>query len=342
MSQHQPGPYGGQPQQPGPYGGQPGPYGQPPQAPQPGYGYPQQPPAPQPGYGYPAQPPAPQPGYGYPAQPPQAGPYGQQPAYGQPATVPGYGQQPPYGQAPYGVPQPPAPSGGGGKKVGIVLGAVAVVVAIGVGAFFVLGTNGGSGGLTDDGAHKLTTPATVLSEYKRVSDDGANAGEDSASDLEKSGVKDGKTVLGMYSTADLSGYDPSDPSTAPDPTAMATAKGITFVGAYGSIADPEKALDTFFANFKKSSAQSSSSSSGSNVELLGEAEEVDLDGAVMKCQAAAGTILATKQKKTDWFCAWADYSTIAMVSPGDVTKGVTKDVAADITEKLRDEVRVKA
>ncbi|MEU1519555.1 hypothetical protein ABZ490_46850 [Streptomyces sp. NPDC005811] len=330
MSHQQPGPYGGQPQQPGPYGGQPGLYGQPPQAPQPGYGYPQ-------------QPPAPQPGYGYPAQPPQAGPYGQQPAYGQqPPTVAAYGQQPPYGQPPYGVPQPPVPSGGGGKKVGIILGSVAVVAAIGVGAFFVLGTGSGSGGLKDDGAHKLATPATVLSEYKRASDDGASAGDDSASDLEKSGVKNGKTVLGVYSTADLSGYDPSDPSTAPDAAELATAKGITFAGAYGTIADPEKALDTFFANFKKSSADSSSSSSGSNAELVGEPEAVDLDGAVMKCQAATGTNITTKQKKTDWFCAWADYSTIAMVSPGDVTKGVTKDVAADITKKLRDEVRVKA
>ncbi|KUN77816.1 proline-rich domain-containing protein [Streptomyces griseoruber] len=332
MSHHQPGPYGGQPPQPGPYGGQPGPYGQPPQAPQPGYGYPQQPPAPQPGYGYPTQPPQAGP-YG---QPPQAGPYGQQPP-----TV-GYAQQPPYGQAPYGVPQPPVP-GGGKKRTGIVIGSVAVVAALGVGAFFVLGTGSASGGIEDDGAHKLATPATVLSDYKRASDDGASAGDDSASDLEKSGVKNGKTVLGIYSTADLSGYDPSDPSTAPDATELATAKGITFAGAYGTIADPEKALDTFFANFKKSSEESSSSgSSGSEAKLVGEPEEVDLDGAVMKCQAATGTNVATKQEKTDWFCAWADYSTIAMVSPGDTTKGITKDVAADITTKLRDEVRVKA
>lgn len=62
----------------------------------------------------------------------------------------------------------------------------------------------------------------------------------------------------------------------------------------------------------------------------------------MKCQAAKGTDSVSKQEKTDWFCAWADYSTIAMVSPGDATKGITKDVAIDITTKLRDEVRVKA
>ncbi|MEV7000575.1 hypothetical protein AB0N62_23215 [Streptomyces sp. NPDC093982] len=321
MSYNQPGPYGGQPQQPGPYGQpqQPGPYGQPPQAPQPGYGYPQQaPPAqPQPGYGYPQQPPG---------VPPQPNPYGQQPQYGQ--------------QQPYGMPQPPAP--GGGKKAGLIIGAVAVVVAIGVGAYFVLGgsSGGGAGGLEDDGAHKLATPEKLLSEYTRASKagqevDGANS---TAEDLEKSGVKDGESVVGIYSTADLSGYDPKDPSTTPDLSELATAKGITYFGAYGEISDPEAALDKFFTDFKKSS-QDSSASAG-KTELIGEAEAVDLDGAVMKCQAAKGQDLMTKKQKTDWFCAWADYSTIAMVSPGDATQGVSKDVAVDITTKVRQQIRI--
>ncbi|MFH8347901.1 RDD family protein [Streptomyces sp. NPDC018045] len=84
-------PYG-QPQgQPGPYGQQPqAPYGQPPQAPQgqPGYGYPQQA-QPQPGYGYPQQaPPQQQAPYGQPPQMPQ------QQAYGYPQQGSPYGQQP--------------------------------------------------------------------------------------------------------------------------------------------------------------------------------------------------------------------------------------------------------
>ncbi|CAM5487689.1 putative protein OS=Streptomyces tendae OX=1932 GN=GUR47_09360 PE=4 SV=1 [Streptomyces tendae] len=62
----------------------------------------------------------------------------------------------------------------------------------------------------------------------------------------------------------------------------------------------------------------------------------------MKCQGVEGTNPVTKKEKTDWICAWADYSTIALISPGDATKGVTKDVAADITTKLRKEIRVKA
>lgn len=159
--------------------------------------------------------------------------------------------------------------------------------------------------------------------------------------MEKSGVKGGKSVIGVYSTADLTGYDPSDPSTAPDPSELATAKGITYAGAYGEISDPAKALDTFFANFKKSSSEGSTSG-GAKTELVGAPEEADLDGAVMKCQAAKGKDLKTKQVKTNWFCAWADYSTIAMVSPGDATKGITKDVAINISTKLREEVRVKS
>ncbi|KES05691.1 membrane protein [Streptomyces toyocaensis] len=322
MSYNQPGPYGGQPQQPGPYGQQ-GPYGQPPQAPQPGYGYPQQ--APPPG----------QPGYGYPPQPGQPGVPPQQP----------YGQQPPYGQAPYGMPpQPPAP-GGGGKKAAIIVGAVAVVAAIGVGAYFVIGGGGGAGGLEDDGPHKLSTPATVLDEYKRVGDGNQSSDADVTKDMAKSGVKNGTAVVGQWSTADFSDYDPQDPTTLPDQSELLTAKGMTMVGGYGEIADPQAVLDKFFANIQKEVKESSTSDTGGmqNAELVGDPEEVEIDGAVAKCQATKATNALTKKESTDWFCAWADHSTVAMVSPGDNgSTGVGKDTAVDLTTKLREQVRVKA
>ncbi|TQJ53087.1 hypothetical protein [Streptomyces sp. SLBN-115] len=329
MSHNQPGPYGGPPQQPGPYGQQ-GPYGQPPQAPQPGYGYPQQPPAPQPGYGYPQQPPQ--------GVPPQTPPYGQQPPpYGQP--------QPPYGQQPqYGFPQPPAPSGGG-KKAGIIIGAIAVVAAIGVGAYFVIG---GGGGLEDDGAHTLNTPATVISEYKQVGKGAESSDSDTTKYLTASGVKGGKAVVGQWSTADFGDYDPENPDSSdlPSEAELLTAKGITLVGGYGEIADPEAALDKYFVAIQKELEDSNSSSSSSTTEgkteLIGQPEEADIDGALMKCQSAKSTNSLTKKESTDWFCVWSDYSTIAMVSPGDNTKSITKDAAIDITTKLRDEVRVKA
>ncbi len=234
------------------------------------------------------------------------------------------------------MPQPPAGQGGGKKKTGLIIGAVAVVAAIGVGAYFVFGGGGGAGGLEDDGPHKLATPETVLGEYKRVTKDGATTGDDSAEDMEKSGIKNGKSAFGVYSTADPTSVDPSDPSSVPT-----DYKTVTVFGAYGEIADPEAALDQFFRDANKSSRESSGSD-GEKAELIGEPEDVELDGAVMKCQAAKGKNPETKKVKTDWFCAWADYSTIAMVSPGEVTNGIGKDTAVDLTTKLREEIRVKA
>jgi hypothetical protein len=234
------------------------------------------------------------------------------------------------------VPQPPAPSGGG-KKTGLIIGAVAVVAAIGVGAYLVIGGGGGAGALEDDGAHKLATPAKVMSEYNRITKDGATAGDDSTKELEKSGVKDGTSVLATYSTVDPTKYDPTDPSSASE---MATAKSVNFFGVYGEISDPEASLDTFFANFKKS-AEKDSSSSGGKTELIGEPEEADLDGAVMKCQAVKSPNVMTKKEQTNWFCAWADYSTIAVVSSGTAAGDTSKDTAIDITTKIRPEIRVK-
>ncbi|GDY74182.1 hypothetical protein SAV31267_036670 [Streptomyces avermitilis] len=218
---------------------------------------------------------------------------------------------------------------------------MAVVAAVAVGAYFVIGSGGGSG-LADDGAHKLTTPQTVLSEYKRVGKGGESSSNSTVKDLAESGVKNGKSVVGFYSTADFGNYDPENPSDTsdlPSQSELLTAKGVTMAGGYGTIADPKAALDKFFAALKKNAEESSS---GSKSELIGSPESVDLDGAVMKCQSAKSTNSLTKKVSTDWFCAWADYSTIAMVSPGDNTGSVSKDVAADITTKLRDQVRVKA
>jgi hypothetical protein len=306
MSYNQPGPYGGQPQQPGPYGGQPqqpGPYGQQPPAPQPGYGYPQQPAQPQPGYGYPQQ--------GAPQQP-------------------GYGQQPPYGQAPYGTaPQPPA-SGGGKKKTGLIIGAVAVVAAIAVGAYFVLGGSGSGGsgsGIADDGPHKLITPETVLTEYKQ-SDQADSGGFDDLKDAEKHGVKNAKDVH--------SGYQAGDNSN------MLAMRMLNFMGVYGEIEDPEKVVDEMFAELKKNASKEDG-------EVVGSPEEFDIDGAVLKCQA-------TKIKDDSGegpsvmnvpICIWGDHSTIGVtihVVLADAMAGKAADLKAssELTAKLRKEVRVKA
>lgn len=322
MSSNQPGPYGQQPQQPGPYGqpgqpapyGQPGPYGQQPQAPQPGYGYPQQtPPAP------------PQPGYGYPQQgvPQQPNPYGQQAPYG---------QQPPYGMPP----QAPA-SGGGGKKTGLIIGAVAVVAAIAVGAYFVLGGSGGSTSVADDGPHKLTTPATVLGAYKKsVSDSGSMTAND-MKDADKWGVHDPKDVSAKY----MSG----------NKDVLFSQKLIQFGGVYGTIDDPEKTVDAMFAHMK---ADTKPGGEDENVTLVGEPKAytpASLHGAVLKCQQAkvdaSGGEKGMPKALTMTLCIWGDYSTLGLVMPmnyADLMAGKAMDPtqAADLTAKFRNEVRVKA
>ncbi|MGC0332017.1 hypothetical protein RKD23_005007 [Streptomyces sp. SAI-170] len=309
MSYNQPGPYGGQPQQPGPYGGQPqqqpGPYGQ------------QQPPAPQPGYGYPQQPAQPQPGYGYPQQqpvPPQQG----------------YGQQPPYGQAPYGAaPQPPA-SGGGKKKTGLIIGAVAVVAAIAVGAYFVLGGGGGAGSdIADDGPHKLTTPDTVLTDYKK-GDDSESSGFDDLKDAEKHGVKNAKDVDAQYQAGDEE-----------NPLSM---RMLQFMGVYGEIEDPEKVVDEMFAELKKEAGKDGEG------EVVGSPKEFELDGAVLKCQEAKTPGDSSGQGPKEFsvpVCIWGDYSTIGVVIDMNIAEAMAGKAAdleksSELAGKLRKEVRVPA
>ncbi|MGW7469847.1 hypothetical protein ACWGJT_35585 [Streptomyces xantholiticus] len=323
MSYNQPGPYGGQqPQQPGSYGqpgpygqpqGQPGPYGQQPQAPQPGYGYPQQ--APQ------GVPPQQQPGQW--GQPQQPGPYGQQPQYG--------------GQQPGGYPPPPPPQGGGGKKTGLIIGAVVVALAVlGGGGYFLLG---GGGGLEDDGPHKLTAPATIINgEYKRATKDEPKAkpaDKEESAILAASGVTDPMSIGTTYSTIDLTGLDPTDPSAAEK---VAKAKNLVFIGVYGKIEDPEKVLDATLAEFKKDTKDS-------ETKMIGDPKEVEpdgLEGAVMKCQQAESKNQRTGQQQSTYMCLWADYSTVGIVEPIQGAAGTSLDEASKLAADVRNEVRVKA
>ncbi len=346
MSHNQPGPYGGgQPQQPGPYG--------------------QQPQAPQPGYGYPPQ--APQGGYGYPPQAPQQAP--QQGGYSSPEQPGYYGQQP---QAPYGQVPPPPPPGGGKKKTGLVIAAVAVVAAAAVGGYFVFaggdddkggGKNGGSSnvagggkddsGVKDDGPHKLTTPETVLTDYKK--DPGRSSGLNGF-DLDKAeaaGVKNPKDVQAQYQSGSKD-----------NPMAQ---KVLTFGGVYGDIKDPEGVVDHMFTNAEKEAGEGGTS--GGKVTLVGSPKEykpAELDGAVLKCQemkvdlgaalgggstsgstsgSTAGASGPSEMSAST--CIWGDHSTIGYVVTTDVASALSGgaadlDEAATTTARFRGEVRVKS
>ncbi|MEI5103343.1 hypothetical protein RB200_38480 [Streptomyces sp. PmtG] len=333
MSYNQPGPYGGQqPQQPGPYGGgQPGPYGQ-------------QPPQPGPGYGYPPQAPQ-QPGYAYPPQAPQGVPP-QQPPYGQPQAP--YGQQP---QAPYGQVPPPPSGGGGGKKTGAVIGAVAVVAAIGVGAYFVLGgKDSGSGSVKDDGPHKLTAPATVLGDYTKKESKEDSMSSESRAKAEKNGVKNAKDIAAQYQSG-----------TEDNPLSR---KLVQFNGIYGEIDDPEQVVDYMFTRAEdgfseeEDSPSGSGTSGGKKLTPVGEPKSYnpsELDGAIMKCQemkfeggSDPGSSPGSQGPKnmTLPVCIWGDNSTIGVVITTDVAAvlgGKSGDLedTASTAAKFRKEVRVK-
>ncbi|MFE9250349.1 hypothetical protein [Streptomyces sp. NPDC007088] len=336
MSSDQPGPHGGeQPQPANPYG-QPGPYGQQPPAPpqgQPGYGPPHQ--APQ---GVPRQGPYGQPGqagpYGAPRQPGPYGDPGQPNPYGGPQQPGPYGQQPPAPPV-YGGPGTPPPAGGGnGKRTGLIIGGVAVVAAVAVGAYVAFGTGDGGSSVADDGPHKLTTPAKVLGEYQRFTPQKAPepASDSDAKDLAHSGVSDAKAVSATYTTVDL-----SDPSSV-DPEEAAAGKALSFVGLFGKVKDPEEAVDATFAQMRKSKDDD-------KLKLLGDPEAVkpdSLDGAVMKCQKVEAPNSTTGKTVRQYMCLWADHSTIGLVVPADgATETLSLDDSAKVAADLRGDVRVK-
>ncbi|MCB5906724.1 hypothetical protein [Streptomyces pinistramenti] len=276
-NQPPPGPYGQQPQQPGPYG-QP----QQPQAPQPGYGYPQQggQVPPQQGYGYPQQG-APQQGYGYPQQ---GAPYGQQP------QAP-YGQQTPYGAIPQGPPE----SGGSGKKAGLIIGAVAVVAAIGVGAYFAFGSGGGS-----------VPPYTIVlqdkllnGEYSKAPGSESSGAKDFSDEKEMKamGIANGKVVQGSYLNA--------------------SKLGLAVVGVYGDVSDPESAVDATFAKIDENQKKAASSR-GAKIETvtpLTKYSPDDFDGAVMKCRTrkASASVSGVTASSTVSVCIWGDSSAVGIV-----------------------------
>lgn len=310
FNQPPPGPYGQQPQQPGPYG-QP----QQPPAPQPGYGYPQQggQVPPQQGYGYPQAPQAPQPGYGYPQQ------------------QPAYGQQPPYGgqQTPYGViPQGPEESGGNGKKIGLIIGAVAVVAAIGVGAYFVFGSGG------DVKPYTISLPNSLLSgQFSKAKTPGAGGGtEDFSNDKEAKamGITNAKGTSAAYK--------------ADGGLQLHTG------GVYGTVADPEGTVGQMFAKMDES--QTKNLGSKAKIEDVTPATEYspdDFDGAVMKCRTqkismSESGVSASFNVST---CVWGDSSAIGFVqmlaapSPSGATTATTPgaEELSEKTAKIRNEVR---
>ncbi len=269
----------------------------------------------------------------------QPGPYdGQQPGpYGQQPQQPGpYGQQPP--QPGYGFPPPPqqapqqAPRQGGGKKTGLIIGAVAVVAALGVGAYFLFGAGGGSASVEDDGAHRLVPPSSV-GEFRKGTDtvDDGPLGPGGKKNAEKLGIKNPHNVSASYTSGSIS-------------------KGtqMSFQGIYGEIADPEEAIDAGFAKVGENTEKESHDGGDEQIKLAGSPESVEpdaLDNALMKCQTAE---LTDGGNTVDLpICIWADHSTYGVVVGADtaaMAKGSGGMATADVARfaaTLRKAARVE-
>ncbi|MFJ8677387.1 hypothetical protein [Streptomyces sp. NPDC093589] len=305
----------------------PGPYGQPQQPQQPGYGYPQQggQVPPQQGYGYPQGGQAPPQGYGYPQQ-------GGQPGYGQQPQQPGpYGQQTPYGTIPPGPPE----SGGNGKKIGLIVGAVAVVAAIGVGAYFVFGSGGGG----DVKPYTIVMPQKLVGgEFSKQSQPGASGtAQDLGNNKEAKalGITDGKRITAAYTNA--------------------SKLQLTVSGIYGKVANPEGAVDQYFAQLEEIQKKNIGDKDV-KLETVTEPTDYapdDFDGAVLKCKTDKITSTEAKsagQSLNVTTCAWGDSSAIGSVTAiaipsangtGDLSTATTPgaEELSKQTAKIREEVR---
>lgn len=214
------------------------------------------------------------------------------------------------------------------------------MAAIAVGAYFVLGGGSGSGSdIADDGAHKLTTPATVVDDTYKKSD-GADASDGMTSedkaDFEKWGVQNPKDVSAGYEQG--SGL---------------TVKNLSFSGAYGTIDDPEAVVDAMFAKLKTESEKNQSGDDTTG-KMIGSPEQVTPTGfsnGIMKCQVAEITnndTSATDTAKTLKMpmCIWGDHSTVAVVTAFSyaelISGGGSIDDTASLAAKIRNDVRVKA
>jgi hypothetical protein len=224
--------------------------------------------------------------------------------------------------------------GAGKKRKGLIGGAVAALVLIAVGGYFLMDSRKTGSTLADDGPHKLITPETVLGTYAKEPSSGGSLRDD-MKDAAKWGVTNPQRVGADYEPKDESDGD--------------AVSRLMVGGAHGSIKNPEKTLDAFFSDMK-----SKAESDPASMQLIGSPEKFEpagAKGAVVKCQQGRGSAGAggeaggMTEEFIITFCAWSDHSTFGMVIP--VGTSLTADAvplnqAAALTGKLRQDVRVRA
>ncbi|MFC8225514.1 hypothetical protein [Streptomyces sp. NPDC057287] len=268
----------------------PGPYGPPPPQHSP---YGQQPP---PG---PYQ--APQPAYAYPPQPYPAGPH-----------APGPHAPGPWGQ-PGMSPQPPRKNRGW-LVVGIVVGVIALVAAVGFGGFELAGK--GADLAFPEATHKLVVPKTLLEEEFTLGQDLSETEGKGIEDTYDPSIRDPKAAIGQYT----SGED---------------GDMLVVSGMYGSLASPALARTKML--------EGAAESDGGEVVVPATEFRPGGSGVVVECQVVAYTEGGGTANMP--MCAWGDGNTAAMVAvvrSGDVTKDaadIDLEKSAEETLKVRAEIR---
>ncbi|NUS44987.1 MAG: hypothetical protein HOQ24_15025 [Mycobacteriaceae bacterium] len=264
----------------------------------------------------PGQPQYGQPQYGQTQPQPGQPQYGQpQPQYGQPQ----YGEQPAYGQQPQGLqwPQQPPMSqvqqpGGGsgnGKMIAIIAAAVVLVAAIGAGAFLILNKSDDDG---DGKRYKLATPDSVAG-YTLDERDSEPFNADDKKEFAEIGVKNPQAIGASYKSG---------------------KNHLLFMGVWGDVSDPAKAVDGTFTTLHKHWKDRKS------INLVGKPEKVsgsDMPGATVKCQKVANP---TDSSESITLCIWADRSTIGLVMQ-DAKGGSDMSASADLVSKVRHDTRVE-
>ncbi len=242
------------------------------------------------------------PGYGAPPGTPPGAPHGMPPQPQAPAPYHpqafGTPQQGPYGWGGPGMPPPP-PKRNAGKVWGII-GGIAAVLLVGSVASVALSAGGGSHGGSDGPKYKVTVPqALVGGEYKLAKDISQQA--DAQVPHDGAGAHDIKTVGGQYTSG---------------------TKVLVMLGLYGSIDDPDVAVEHTIRGMKNS---------GSTEVAVAE-KEFTPKGGGGPVTCGVDVRRTSGQKITMPFCVWADSSTSVNVVETDAADLAKDPHSVDLQE----------
>jgi len=200
--------------------------------------------------------------------------------------------------------------GGSSRTTAVVIGALVVVGAV-IGGFLLFGPGTGT-------EYKLTTPKTLAGEYER--DGKGEKGDGRAFGKKK--------VPGMKSNADVSAEYKAG-----------TTKKLQLGGAYGTVENPEKAVDWVFEQTDKSLETKTGAKAEGKPKKFSPS---GFDGDVLKCQEYKISSMSLAM------CGWSDASTVGTVSSMNMTSDGTSTLpvdlkkSAEVAAKVRKDALVEA